>query len=325
MNSKGVTFTIIATLLVSILLFSIVLHNNLKERTSSEKSIARIETVNSFYYSLTNHYINDAIKISADKALLSMINYTGNNKGYLGNTKNNVLSNFSSLISNGSFDNSESYPLMYKKVDNQNVAYDLPSLMNELSLIPLYELGIYVYPVINNEKSTFDSEEFKSYVKNSLIINDVANNDPFFITIKLPLTIVVEDSNRNLNFSTTKDFSAILNISNYEDPLTLHFTTTNLKMNRYQYNAGDSNFPDNLNPLLFFKVSSTNDLAQTYLQRFSADKTLGKIGIERWDPGFGVNQLDVDFMSVAFKNFGNQAWLCKEPYYVDINRVNYCS
>ena len=321
MNSKGVTFTIIATLLVSILLFSVVLHNNLKEKTSSEKNIARIETINSFAYSINNHYVSDALKISGDKALLSMLDFTKNEKQYLGDLKEDVISNFSSLVSNGSFDNSESYPLMYKQVDNQNVAYDLPSLMNELSLIPLYELGISVYPVINDKKSAFDSNEFKGYVKDEIIIEDVTNNDPFYITLKLPLTIVIEDTSNNINFTTTKIFSAVLNVSDYEDPLTLHFTDSSLKMER-NYDAEYTYFLSNFNPVLFFKVSSTDtDFAQTYLQRFSSDNTLGKIGIERWDSAFGALVLDVDFMH--YKQFTDTPVQCMLKSTIYVNNFRY--
>src|SRR3989344_334691 len=162
MNSKGVTFTIIATLLVSILLFSIVLHNNLKERTSSEKAIARIEAVNSFAYSLNNHYINDAIKISGDKALLSMLKYTEDNEDYIGATKEEVISNFTSLMAEGKFSGQdEIYPEMYKKVSEQNIVYDLPSLLNELKLIYFYEQGIDIYPLIDGEAFDPNSDEFK--------------------------------------------------------------------------------------------------------------------------------------------------------------------
>jgi hypothetical protein len=220
MNSKGVTFTFITILLISILVFSILLHNNTKSEAKINKDIVRIETVNGYVSALNNHYIRNELKVSTSKALTSISNYSEEGNEF--ETQDELISTMKNLIIYGKINPTDLsfYPDMTYESKGNLEYFSLPALLEkELQFLAITEQGLIFRPVLDNfNEDKFISIDFREFLESNLMIHsDISQTEPDLIQINLSLNYNVSDQTNRLGWVLTgKNFSVFSDLTGKE-------------------------------------------------------------------------------------------------------------
>lgn len=243
MNKKGMFFTLLAILLVSLFLLSFSFYSKIDERRAVEK---RIKTMDSFIFSLEED-IKRQIYISTFRAMLSLEEYVTDTGNYLNSTHTNLRE----ALLNGT-------------VDGQNV-----------SLMEGYTLRDWNSRV-NDLANTVNVEANYS-------IGDVTfeQNDPWLFHIKADIDLYVRDKGGLAEWNRSETIIVPFSIEGFEDPMYLIETNGRVvrKIQKTPYNPlVDKTDVSNLTAHVNGSYYIASPFAPNFLQKFEGKKSADEQG-----------------------------------------------
>ncbi len=244
-NKKGIIFTTLAVLILSLFLTSLTFYSSVKEKKSIRD---RVETMNHFIFSLEKD-MERQIYISGYRAVLSIGSYITETGNFIDNAENSIKE----AMINGTINN-QSMGLMegYKLSEWKSRVSDLSNRVN-------------------------------IYVDYSIINVSVHHEDPWNIILLMNINITFLDKGNISKWQKIDEIRTNINIEGFEDPLYL-LNTNGLISNKiiktpysiFVNGADVSNLSIHANNS-YYKTSTTGP---SFLDRLEGKYTPNQFGIE---------------------------------------------
>ncbi|MFH1209839.1 MAG: hypothetical protein V1663_03550 [archaeon] len=285
MNKRGIVFTSIAIILVSIIIIVFLIQANKKTEIEITKSTVQTDTLNSFVKSLKTEYIPSAIRISSDRALLGLIDYI-DREDYL----TNVNTDFNkSLLSGKGPDNGNLQYMFEVDENNQEINYTIYAALNEIKDLSAQTQIIFSYNPVSAKIEQEDSWTLKITLEN--------------------FQINVSSSDGKVKWSDKVNISGYIPITNYRDPVILveeglNFTIMKADMTDYVTPleglgmGGEFDNLDKISNQMWNHTFNNNSDAPSFLQRMEGNFTNPEgHGIEYIvNPAFNSNPSDLNMI-----------------------------
>ena len=244
-NKKGVIFTTLVVVIISLFLLSSLLYSNIKDRKAIRN---RVETLNSFIFSLQKD-ISRQLYISSYRALVAIESHITANGIFIQDSENLIKE----ALLNGTI-NSTSIGLME--------GYKLKDWESRIT-----ELG----------------DKTNIQINYSLLQVETSQEDPWNVDVKITINISLKDKNNLAEWHNTMEIKTKIEIKDFEDPLYLLNTNGLLakKIIKTPYatfvqGADVTNLSLHLNNT-YYKASSS---APSFLDRLEGKTSPNPNGIE---------------------------------------------
>ncbi|MFA5060865.1 MAG: hypothetical protein WC494_00940 [Candidatus Pacearchaeota archaeon] len=245
MNKKGIFFTILAIILLSLLLISTGIYSVFQDRSSIN---SRINTINNFIFSLEKDISRQGY-IAGYRAILSLGDYITSTGSFLNDSEQSIRE----AILNGTIEN---------KTLNLMEGYTLPEL--------------------NLRISEF-AKKMNIEINYSLKNLSVSQDSPWEVKIDIEMEILIKDTDNLASWNKTENISSRIKIVDFEDPLyiigTKGLIANKIKETSYEPFVSGSNVSN-----LFAHVNSSSyiasPLAPSFLNRLEGNLTADINGIE---------------------------------------------
>jgi len=256
MNKRGIVFTFIAVILLSILILMFLIQSNKKTELEITKSSVQTTTLNSFVKSLKTEYIPRAIEVSSNQAILALLDYMEKNQRFLLNSEIDIIN--STLTGHDPEGNELGMMLYYE--DEELIDYTIHSALDEVK-------DLAEQTQIN---FSFDPYNLNISQKDSWTLEVIIYNFEF----------TVASLDGKTRWEDTINISTELSITNYRDPIILLNESLNItieKADTTTYPSMDGNIDKIVNQTENHTFN-TNPDAPSFLQRLEYDLTLNPEG-----------------------------------------------
>lgn len=245
-DKRGIFFTSLAIVLISLFLISASLYSAIEGRRSIQK---RIETLNNFVFSVQED-IGRQTYISGYRSILSIENYITNKGAFVKDARGAMVE-----------------ALMNGTINSEN-----------MSLMEGFELKDW------NPQLTAAGNKMNIVLNYSLANLSVTQDDPWSITIQANVSLFVQDKNNLASWNTTRQVKTQIEIVGFEDPFYVIGTGGLVanKINRTAYRP----FVTNGNNVSNLSIHNQNGLyiesplAPSFLKRLEGNFSADPNGIE---------------------------------------------
>jgi hypothetical protein len=195
LNKRAIVFTFIVVVLLSVILIAFLINLNTKvSQNKIQFTNVKVETINSFVKNLNSVYIPDALRISSNQVMISLLDYESNHT-YV----NGVDDYFRQVLADGNYHNAKQ-----EDMSQNNLNYILPNTLDEIKKLAIRQGIIFNYLPIDYNTLT------------------LTQKDPWRVTVTLKLSYTLNDVNNEIYWTiNNKEFSSILKVTDYRDPLHL--------------------------------------------------------------------------------------------------------
>ena len=246
-NKKGIFFTLIAIMLMTIFIFVFTPQADISFQRQSKSTEARIGTINKYFDDLSTSYLETSLKASAQRTIISLIYYMNETGSYLPDLNNA----FKEVIINGTINKIPIDSITKKKLMEN---YTLFNLTNKIINISLDTLNVNTTVIFNNAS--------------------VSQTKPWAIDARLNVTILVQSS--VAVWQQDSIVASSLSIEGFYDPYYL-VSTNGLYPNRIKKSSVEFNkwnvtlFREHIMNGTYVHWADSN--ASSFLMRFTNDMT----------------------------------------------------
>jgi hypothetical protein len=266
-SKKAMTYLLVSSLLVVVLLGIFFVSNRYGYRDQTELYTLRIMSMNDFIKNF-NSDVHRATYVSAFRTMIALEDYVTTNSRYL----DNVNASFKETFYNGTI-NSTSVEIM----DNSSFR-DYITKVNNLA----QDMGMTLNVSVENI--------------------ELSQSDPWSIDVKIYLIINLTDSTRTVSWHNSEEFYTNIPIDNLRDPLygvsTLNKIPNAIRRQNNTLVSGSdtSGLISHINQSYYLESSD----APSFLKRFEGDFTSDPNGIESivYIPVLSDQKIDVDLDAV---------------------------
>lgn len=283
LNKKGLVFTFIAVILLSVLMLAFLVNINNRVQTETQTLNVKIETINSFVKSLNSSYLPDALRSSSNQVMLSLLDYESNKSEYA-----DVDEYFKQVLESGYYQGKKQSGMF-----QDNLNYTLPYTLNEIKNL------------VGSQGIAFDYEPIDF---NTLILKQ---KDSWSVEVIIKLSYSVTESSAEWNINE-REVHSRLSVTNYRDPLYLveaRIGKINLSITKTPYAdfSDINNFKDHIERAYF----RDNPNAPDFLQRLNGNFAPSIYGIESLlDPVYYMNEKG--YSNADYQYLSNVIGLCVE-------------
>lgn len=246
-NKKGVYFTFLTIILITILSFYLLVSSNLKFLDKAEITVTRVETMNTYLRSVETD-LQRGLYISTVRGVLSMDRYVAQNGVFLPDTE----TSFYNLMENGTI-SSQIMPLM------------------TASKISDWIARVKSKGLENNIITNFSNISYLVY-----------QDDPWVVTVNMTLNILINDTQNIASFFTYSTITTKVDIQRFEDPLYIVKTNGSVinTFNRTIYDGAYFPVASGLYNHVESQLYTNNSNAPSFLMRFEGNFSSSPQGIE---------------------------------------------
>tara|TARA_Y100000034_G_scaffold88501_1_gene106241 strand:- start:1478 stop:2458 length:981 start_codon:yes stop_codon:yes gene_type:complete len=235
MNKKGFIFTFISVVLVSVIVLAFLIQYTSRTRVNIESVNTEVETFNSFVKALDNDYLGRALEVSANQAILSLLDCMDPLKvcdediedqleqkdGYLGENQNQLGNYIINAIMDGEFELDfgqapNGPPLDLMEIDG--VSYNLSATLNE---------------IIRLANQTGVKFKYEDISKNDIDV--FQDDDPWNINFSLTISYQVENGEGDISWDKDSVIKTSVPIKNFREPYYLVGAGINVSVNKSVY------------------------------------------------------------------------------------------
>ena len=268
LNKKAVVFTFITVILLFVLIIAFLVNINNRSNTKIQTANVKVETLNSFVKNLNSSLIPDAIRASANQAMISLFDYESNQSTYIV-APDTLEDYFTQTMRDGSYKGVQQDGMYSNGLD-----FTVGSTLNEIKDLAGQQGAIFTYSSINFGTLTITQE------------------DPWHVKIRLRLSYTLTDVKNEIIWNIVdREIISILNVEDYRDPIYLIQAETkksiNIKKTSYNNFVNINDFNDHVQNIYF----RANEDAPNFLERLQG-KFIGTslYGIESvLDPAIYLN------------------------------------
>ena len=268
-GKKGFVFTLISIVLSLVLLFSFTLKDEVQYQQRSEIVSLRVHTVNDFIVDVEND-LKKGIQITSARTLIGIQEHITEQGEFIGNVSEAFVEGFV----NGTI---------------QGVAVDL---LNDSTFV--------------NWTARIQQQAEKTAIEANFSVQevDIRHQTPWGINVTVQLLMSIKDNRNTAKWLRQKEVSAVLDITDFEDPLYLvstngKVTNTIRPTNRTPYVTGD----DTTMLMLHANESaySNSSSAPSYLDRMQGEVSGSEFGMESlvYIPGLQAQGLPIHDKSIV--------------------------
>ena len=306
MNRKGIVFTFIVVVLLSVILIAFLINIRTQNVQSKiQENNIKIETLNSFNKALKEQIIPQAIKSSSNRAVLALLQHLDEvNIGAKSTSGVFINSDLNSVLKNAMI--KEEYGLFHLNdmVETTNEAktnYTLPSIFEEIKTLA-ENTGIdFSYSALDN------------------VDVEIIQLDAWTLSVTVEGIDYKVSDFKGETFWDLNDqsFSTILDVTNYRDPFMLVFDDRNLTINKTEITNWDlanfklfyqrpefrqhddaPSFLDRLKGSFSYSTPNTNGIETVLdLNYYNASKDYSNIDFHYWKKS-GPLACEVDGISI---------------------------
>ena len=246
-NKKGVYFTFLTIILITIMAFYLLVSSNLKFLDKAEVTGIRVSTMNNYIKSIELDLAR-GLYISTVRGVLSMDRYVAQNGLFLSDTESSIYE----LMENGTI-NSQVMPLMTAS-----------KISDWISRVKSKGLE-------NNIITNFSNISYLVY-----------QDDPWAISINISLNILINDTQNIASFYIYDTINTKIDIQRFEDPLYIVKTNGSLinTFNKTKYEGSYTPVASGLYNHVESQLYTTNPSAPSFLMRFEGNLSSSPYGIE---------------------------------------------
>jgi hypothetical protein len=247
-NKKGMTYFIVSSLIVAVLIGIFFVSNKYKYTDETDLYTLRILSMNDFIKNF-NSDVHRATYVSAFRTMIALEDHVTTNSQYLSNVNESFKETFYSGEINGT-----AIEIM-ENSSFRDYVNKINSLANSMGMV----MNVSVYNI------------------------ELSQSDPWSIDVHVFLTVNLTDSTRTVSWHTSKDFYTNIPIDNLRDPLygvnTLNKIPNAIrKQNNTVLVSGSdtSTLLDHINQSYYLASAE----APSFLKRFEGDTSADPNGIE---------------------------------------------
>ncbi|AJF62234.1 MAG: hypothetical protein QT11_C0001G0076 [archaeon GW2011_AR20] len=280
-NKKGIVFTFIVVILLSIVIIIFLINVNNRFQTKIQTVNVKVETLNSFVKNLNSTYLPDALGASSNQAIISLLDYESNNS-YAPDS----LDYLKQVISNGRYGGGIQESMFQGSLD-----YTLNNTLNEIRLLA--------------EQQGATLEYTQEDVDNAINSLTISHETPWTLKVSMNFKYRVSDIKNEVSWEINNaNIYSTLNVENYRDPFYLiepELGKFGVRIRKTPY--GDfsdiNDFNDHIKKVYF----RANSNAPSFLVRLEGDFTPSSNGIESiLDPNYysnpsGLSSLDYQYLN----------------------------
>lgn len=246
-NKKGVYFTFLTIILITILAFYLLVSSNLKFLDKAEVTVTRVETMNTYLRSVETD-LQRGLYISTVRGVLSMDRYVAQNGVFLSDTE----TAFYNLMENGTI-SSQIMPLM------------------TASKISDWIARVKSKGLENNIITNFSNISYLVY-----------QDDPWVVTVNMTLNILINDTQNIASFFIYSTITTKVDIQRFEDPLYIVKTNGSVinTFNKTIYDGAYVPVASGLYNHVESQLYTNNSVAPSFLMRFEGNFSSSPQGIE---------------------------------------------
>ena len=258
MNKKSVVFTLISTVLLSVILISFLIQTNNRANVEVQKANVEVETLNSFTKTLNEKYLPTALKLSAIQATRSINDYIEDNGIYL--DVENLNDTYDELMKMGQY--VEGGAGLGLVIDSDymyygGVNYTIGALFEEVDNLAGLTGINFTYGDINPIK--------------------VYHEEPFTFTASVIIDYNVSSNDQKTSFSySNKEVKGKVPLYELRDPMRIIGLSTNVSIIKAEHDVWDTE------ALEYDIINITyidSDEAPSFLQRLTGDFSSSEYGI----------------------------------------------
>lgn len=246
-NKKGIYFTFLTIILITIMAFYLLVSSNLKFLERADVTVTRVETMNTYLRSIGSD-LQRGLYISTVRAILSMDRYVAQKGVFLQDTE----SGFIELMVNGTI-SSQIMPLMTAS-----------KISDWISRVKSKGLE-------NNIITTFSNISYIVY-----------QDDPWYVTVNMTLNVLINDTKNIASFYTYQTITTKVDIKRFEDPLYIVKTNGSLinTFNKTIYEGSYVPVASGLYNHVENQLYTNHTDAPSFLMRFEGNLSSSPYGIE---------------------------------------------
>lgn len=257
LNKKGIVFTFISVVLVSILIIAFLINIDNRSKNNIQVTNVKTETLNSFVKSLNSSFIPDALKVSSNQAMISLLDYESNESIYI----QDLSDYFKEVLETGNY-NGEKQDGMFR----ENLDYRLNPALNEIKLLAQEQGAFFDY-------SPIDYNSIKIFQR-----------DPWHIIVSLKFSYTLRDAKNELIWDIkNREIYSVLNVENYRDPLYLlepEMGKLSLRITKTPYTQREFHDINKFNDHIIKGYFAYNSGAPSFIKRLKGDFSKDNNGIE---------------------------------------------
>ncbi len=255
LNKKAIVFTFISVILVSILIIAFLININNRSKSNIQVTNVKTETLNSFVKSLNSSFIPDALKVSSNQVMISLLDYESNKSIYI----NDINDYFKKVMETGDYNGERQDGMFIEDLD-----YRLTIALDEIKTLAQEQGAVFEY-------SPIDYSTIKIFQR-----------DPWHVVISLKFSYTLKDVKNEINWNIKdREISAVLNVENYRDPLyLLEIGKISLMITKTPYTQREFQDINKFNDHIIKGYFAANSGAPSFIKRLAGDFSPSLYGIE---------------------------------------------